>query len=422
MDRTRRIRLLWGGIPWQGNYHSLHCSLSVYRESSCGNLLRTYLSGSFGHSCQRKIISCEILCTLDIWITHTQFLPFKTKYCQLVFSKVCIYSKIASYKQTQQTIASSQWWVTSVTPLNQNSLNFFLWFLCLSERSLIFWGLVDSATPAMSPRSQRSSEALLQSGHQGCGDACPAPFPLRRFLLCLGIIHLETSQALLITVDHRWAWLSMVDHGWQVNQLIGWHHLSRKSERTWMGFLDIILFHQFDTQALLIVWERCSCCVARMLKFTTSWRKSLAPSIAFRRNWQLSSLLNCSCIMSLIVRRVCISWYSRLLVPAISVSLQDVQAFRDSSNSLARNQRPKLTSCNDHHIHTHAHTRTRLHHLIERDLPVPEHRNQVYILWDALAEKKVNRTLPGPINSSIWLNEVGIGRQPDFAVQHSSSV
>ena len=223
-------------------------------------------------------------------------------------------------------------------------------------------------------------------------------------------------------VDHRWSPLSMVDHGWQVNQLIGWHHLSRKSERTWMGFLDIILFHQFDTQALLIVWERCSCCVARMLKFTTSWRKSLAPSIAFRRNWQLSSLLNCSCIMSLIVRRVCISWYSRLLVPAISVSLQDVQAFRDSSNSLARNQRPKLTSCNDHHIHTHAHTRTRLHHLIERDLPVPEHRNQVYILWDALAEKKVNRTLPGPINSSIWLNEVGIGRQPDFAVQHSSSV
>ena len=27
-----------------------------------------------------------------------------------------------------------------------------------------------------------------------------------------------------------------------------------------MGFLDIILLQQFDTQALLIVWERCSCC------------------------------------------------------------------------------------------------------------------------------------------------------------------
>lgn len=144
-----------------------------------------------------------------------------------------LYSKIASYKQTQQTIARSQWWVTSVTPLNQNSLIFFLLFLCLSERSLIFWGLVDSATPAMlSPRSQRSSEALLQSGHQGCGDACPAPFPVRRFLLCLGIIHLETSQASLITVDHGWAWLIMVGRSIKYNQIIGWHHLSRKSERT----------------------------------------------------------------------------------------------------------------------------------------------------------------------------------------------
>ena len=98
----------------------------AHAETCCEHIFRD-LSGT---AVRKKSLVAKY-CARLTYESHTHNLNQVLSTCFLK----SLYSKIASYKQTQQTFASSQWWVTSVTPLNQNSLIFFFdFFAFLKDR------------------------------------------------------------------------------------------------------------------------------------------------------------------------------------------------------------------------------------------------------------------------------------------------
>ena len=183
--------------------------VTLFAQCLSGELMRKLAANiSFGHSCQKKTLVAKY-CARLTYESHTHTIStILNQVLSTCFLK-SLYSNIASYKQTQQTIASSQWWVTSVTPLNQNILDFcsFDFFAFLKDR----WSSGDLLTqrhqPCCRPDPNGAARHFFNPGTKAAVTRA-----LRRSQSDASFFASESST--LRPPRHRWSPLIMVEHGW----------------------------------------------------------------------------------------------------------------------------------------------------------------------------------------------------------------